>query len=135
VALQAAETGHLLLSTLHSVNATETVNRRVDSFPPFQQHQIRLTADHQSGDHRGDRARGAFDLWDYDSVRENVSDILKRIENGEAPFDNGWPKERVALLRSWMREGLMAPDPLCLTFLVSPSLSHLPCLTFLSAPV
>lgn len=42
-ALQAAETGHLVLSTLHTVDATETVNRVVDFFPPYQQHQIRLT--------------------------------------------------------------------------------------------
>jgi twitching motility protein PilT len=42
-ALQAAETGHLVLSTLHTVDATETVNRVIDFFPPFQQNQIRLT--------------------------------------------------------------------------------------------
>jgi twitching motility protein PilT len=42
-ALQAAETGHLVLSTLHTVDATETVNRVVDFFPPYQQAQIRLT--------------------------------------------------------------------------------------------
>jgi twitching motility protein PilT len=42
-ALQAAETGHLVLSTLHTVDATETVNRVVDFFPPYQQNQIRLT--------------------------------------------------------------------------------------------
>ena len=42
-ALQAAETGHLVLSTLHTVDATETVNRVVDFFPPHQQNQIRLT--------------------------------------------------------------------------------------------
>jgi twitching motility protein PilT len=42
-ALTAAETGHLVLSTLHTTNATETVNRIVDFFPPFQQHQIRLS--------------------------------------------------------------------------------------------
>jgi twitching motility protein PilT len=42
-ALSAAETGHLVLSTLHTTNATETVNRIVDFFPPFQQHQVRLT--------------------------------------------------------------------------------------------
>ena len=42
-ALQAAETGHLVFSTLHTVDATETVNRVVDFFPPHQQHQIRLT--------------------------------------------------------------------------------------------
>jgi len=42
-ALQAAETGHLVLSTLHTVDATETVNRVLDFFPPHQQRQIRLT--------------------------------------------------------------------------------------------
>jgi twitching motility protein PilT len=42
-ALQAAETGHLVLSTLHTVDATETVNRLIDFFPAHQQHQVRLT--------------------------------------------------------------------------------------------
>ena len=42
-ALAAAETGHLVLSTLHTIDATETVNRIVDFFPPFQQQQIRVT--------------------------------------------------------------------------------------------
>ena len=42
-ALSAAETGHMVLSTLHTTNATETVNRIVDFFPPFQQKQVRLT--------------------------------------------------------------------------------------------
>jgi twitching motility protein PilT len=42
-AMMAAETGHLVLSTLHTSNATETINRIVDFFPPFQQQQVRLT--------------------------------------------------------------------------------------------
>jgi twitching motility protein PilT len=42
-ALSAAETGHLVLSTLHTTNASETINRIVDFFPPFQQTQIRLS--------------------------------------------------------------------------------------------
>jgi twitching motility protein PilT len=42
-ALTAAETGHLVLSTLHTIDATETVNRIVDVFPPHQQHQARST--------------------------------------------------------------------------------------------
>ena len=33
-ALSAAETGHLVLSTLHTVDAAETVNRIIDFFPP-----------------------------------------------------------------------------------------------------
>jgi twitching motility protein PilT len=42
-ALSAAETGHLVLSTLHTTNALETVNRIVDFFPPHQHAQIRLS--------------------------------------------------------------------------------------------
>jgi twitching motility protein PilT len=221
-ALQAAETGHLVLSTLHTVNATETVNRLLDFFPPFQQHQIRLTlagalrgiicqrlvpgirgdrvaclevlvntgriaerianpeitaeieevvakgghygmrtfdqslvemvklgkvsiedameAASESHDlhlmlqqaglsHTGARTglsferdikplfdeeqrarvKWAYDLWDYASFKENAAEILKRIEAEDSPFEGGWPEERLALLRSWLREGLMAP--------------------------
>jgi twitching motility protein PilT len=41
-ALGAAETGHLVLSTLHTNDATETITRIVDFFPPHQHHQIRV---------------------------------------------------------------------------------------------
>jgi twitching motility protein PilT len=41
-ALLAAETGHLVLSTLHTLDAPETINRIVAVFPPHQQRQIRL---------------------------------------------------------------------------------------------
>ncbi|TNM60061.1 PilT/PilU family type 4a pilus ATPase [Streptomyces sp. NP160] len=41
-ALSAAETGHLVLSTLHTTDATETVTRIVDFFPPHEQQQVRL---------------------------------------------------------------------------------------------
>jgi twitching motility protein PilT len=42
-ALSAAETGHLVLSTLHTVDCVETINRVVDFFPPNQQRQARIT--------------------------------------------------------------------------------------------
>jgi twitching motility protein PilT len=41
-ALTAAETGHLVFSTLHTLDATETINRIIAVFPPHQQKQIRL---------------------------------------------------------------------------------------------
>jgi twitching motility protein PilT len=41
-ALSAAETGHLVLSTLHTTDATETITRVVSSFPPHQQKSIRI---------------------------------------------------------------------------------------------
>jgi twitching motility protein PilT len=40
--LLAAETGHLVFSTLHTLDATETINRVVQMFPPHQQNAIRL---------------------------------------------------------------------------------------------
>jgi twitching motility protein PilT len=40
--LLAAETGHLVFSTLHTLDATETINRIIAVFPPHQQKQIRL---------------------------------------------------------------------------------------------
>lgn len=42
VALTAAETGHLVLSTLHTLGAASTVDRVIDVFPPHQQHQVRV---------------------------------------------------------------------------------------------
>jgi twitching motility protein PilT len=41
-ALAAAETGHLVLSTLHTLDATETINRIIDFFPPHLQQQARV---------------------------------------------------------------------------------------------
>ena len=41
-ALHAAETGHLVFSTLHTLDATETINRVISVFPPHHQKQIRL---------------------------------------------------------------------------------------------
>jgi len=41
-ALTAAETGHLVMSTLHTLDATETISRIISAFPPYQQKQVRL---------------------------------------------------------------------------------------------
>ncbi|MDD2413596.1 MAG: PilT/PilU family type 4a pilus ATPase [Eubacteriaceae bacterium] len=40
VAMTAAETGHLILSTMHTISAADTIDRVVDAFPPNQQNQI-----------------------------------------------------------------------------------------------
>ena len=42
-AIQAAETGHLVLSTLHTLGVAETISRIIDFFPPYQQHQARVS--------------------------------------------------------------------------------------------
>jgi twitching motility protein PilT len=41
-AILAAETGHLVLSTLHTLDATETINRMIAVFPPHHQQQVRI---------------------------------------------------------------------------------------------
>jgi twitching motility protein PilT len=41
-AITAAEIGNLVMSTLHTIDATETINRIIDFFPPYQQKQIRV---------------------------------------------------------------------------------------------
>jgi twitching motility protein PilT len=42
IALTAAETGHLVLSTLHTIGAAKTIDRIIDVFPPGQQQQIKI---------------------------------------------------------------------------------------------
>jgi twitching motility protein PilT len=57
-ALTAAETGHLVMSTLHTLDATETINRIISVFPPYQQKQVRLQGAGPRGSHvDGARAR------------------------------------------------------------------------------
>jgi twitching motility protein PilT len=41
-AITAAETGHLVLATLHTSDAAQTIDRIIDTFPPYQQQQIRI---------------------------------------------------------------------------------------------
>ena len=42
IAITAAETGHLVISTLHTIGAAKTLNRIIDVFPPSQQQQIKM---------------------------------------------------------------------------------------------
>ena len=41
-AITAAETGHLVLATLHTPDAAQTIDRIIDVFPPFQQQQVKI---------------------------------------------------------------------------------------------
>jgi twitching motility protein PilT len=42
ISITAAETGHLVFSTLHTVDAKQSIDRIIDTFPPEQQHQVRM---------------------------------------------------------------------------------------------
>src|SRR6185436_19569793 len=98
-ALQAAETGHLVLSTLHTQDATETVNRVIDFFPPHQQKQIRLTL---AGTLRGivcqrlvptidgDRIPALEILVNTGRVAERIADEEKTSEIKEVVAEGGY---------------------------------------------
>jgi hypothetical protein len=55
-----------------------------------------------------ERMEWAFDLFDYDEVKENAETILERLEAGDMPCDGAWPDEQIEVFRSWMDSG-MAP--------------------------
>lgn len=98
IALTAAETGHLVLSTLHTLGAAKTIDRLVDAFPQEQQGQVRTQL---SGALKavvsqrlmpaiGGGRRGAFEMMFVNSaianlIRENkVSHIDQSIQTGAA---------------------------------------------------
>jgi hypothetical protein len=57
-----------------------------------------------------DRARmeWAFDLWDYNAVKENAPQILERLEDGDMPCDGAWPEEQIETFRRWVNGGTPA---------------------------
>ena len=56
-ALTAAETGHLVFSTLHTISATDSINRIIDFFPPHEQRQVRMSLAGSLRGHRQPAAR------------------------------------------------------------------------------
>jgi truncated hemoglobin YjbI len=44
----------------------------------------------------------AFDLWDYDDVREHADDIVEKIEDGSMPCDEAWSEEQTAVINRWV---------------------------------
>jgi hypothetical protein len=52
-----------------------------------------------------ERMEWAFDLWDYNAVKENAAQILERLEDGDMPCDGAWPEEQVATFRRWVNGG------------------------------
>lgn len=50
----------------------------------------------------------AFDLSDYDDVKDNADAIYERLSEGSMPCDGEWPEDNVDLFRQWMDEGYPA---------------------------
>lgn len=55
-----------------------------------------------------DAMESAFDLWEFEDVRDNAQAILASVEAGGMPCDGAWPPEQVAVLRSWIEAGMPA---------------------------
>ncbi|HEX9776326.1 MAG TPA: hypothetical protein VGB83_12210 [Actinomycetota bacterium] len=47
----------------------------------------------------------AFDLWDYEEVKENAEGIATRLEDGTMPCDGAWPPAQVETFRAWIAAG------------------------------
>ena len=47
----------------------------------------------------------AFDLWEYEDVKENAGPILERLEAGDMPCDGEWSEDQIERFRAWIREG------------------------------
>jgi len=47
----------------------------------------------------------AFDLWDYEAVKQEAENILERIGDGTMPCDEPWDTDRVELFRTWIEVG------------------------------
>lgn len=110
IAMLAAETGHLVLSTLHTTDATETINRVIAAFPPEQQTQIRLQlASILNGvvsqrllpraDKRG-MALAVEVMINSPRVRELIEDPLRTAEIAAAISDGLHPYGMVTFDRS-----------------------------------
>jgi len=55
-----------------------------------------------------DAMQYAFDLWDYNDVRDQADNILERLEDGSMPCDGEWPEEQIELFRRWIAAGTPA---------------------------
>jgi twitching motility protein PilT len=86
-ALKAADTGHLVFSTLHTTDATQTLNRIISFYPPYQHQEVRMLIATRSGGglapagaagRRPGRVPACEVLINTAAVADNIRDIEKR---------------------------------------------------------
>lgn len=121
IAITAAETGHLVLSTLHTIGAAKTIDRLIDVFPPEQQQQIRAqlslvlksvvsqrllpTAD----------SKGRIAAFEMMFVNSAVSNLIRegRTANISQTIQTGMNQGMITLDRSiddLLRRGIITPQ-------------------------
>ena len=122
-ALKAAETGHLVFSTLHTTDATQTINRVLSFYPPHQQTEVRYMLSTalraivslrlvKRADKKG-RVPAAEVLINTEAVRDQVRDLSKAlnipqlIREGAVPY--GMQSFDQSLM-NWYEKGVISYD-------------------------
>jgi twitching motility protein PilT len=123
IALKAAETGHLVFSTLHTTDATQTINRILSFYPPHQQTEVRFMLSSalraiislrlvRRGDKKG-RVPAAEILVNTEAVRDQMRDMSKAmsipqlIKEGAVPY--GMQSFDQSLM-NWYQKGVITYD-------------------------
>src|SRR5690606_944329 len=96
-ALSAAETGHLVLSTLHTQGAAKTINRIIDAFPAHQQDQVRTQL--------GDTLQGVISQWLLPLAQKSGRTIATEVLSTTPAVANLIREGQVAQLYSAMQAG------------------------------
>jgi hypothetical protein len=73
----------------------------IDAAPSFKQHIAPLFRDKDKAE-----MTFAFDLSEYEDVRDSAPGILSRLERGDMPCDAPWPEDRINLFRIWIETGM-----------------------------
>jgi twitching motility protein PilT len=122
-ALKAAETGHLVFSTLHTTDATQTINRILSFYPPHQQTEVRYMLSTalkaivslrlvRRADKKG-RVPAAEILVNTEAVRDQMRDMTKSmnitqlIREGAVPY--GMQSFDQSLM-NWYQKGIISYD-------------------------
>ena len=122
-ALKASETGHLVFSTLHTTDATQTINRILSFYPPHQQTEVRYMLSTalraiislrlvRRADKKG-RVPAAEVLVNTEAVRDQIRDMSKSlnipqlIKEGNVPY--GMQSFDQSLM-NWYQKGVIAYD-------------------------
>ncbi|MEW6096872.1 MAG: type IV pilus twitching motility protein PilT [bacterium] len=106
MALTAAETGHLVMATLHTNNAPQTINRIVDVFPPAQQQQIRTQL--------ADTLEGVISQILIPTIDEKARVCACEVMVGNMAIKNmireGKVQQMPSLIQTGRREGMQTMD-------------------------
>ncbi len=106
--LTLAETGHLTFSTLHTNDSVETLNRIIDSFPPYQQNQIRLqlmvclrgVISQRLLPHK--KGKGLVPVWEIMVVNKAIRNLIKEGKSYQihSSIQTGFSEGMTTLLQS-----------------------------------